>query len=211
MQPDPIVVGIAGPSGSGKTTLARLIAERLPGGAVLFPLDAYYHDQSGVPDEVLNVDEPGAFDHHLIIDHLRQLRRGVAVQQPIYHYATHSRAPVRRTVNPLPNLVVEGIFALYWPEVRDLFTTSVFLSLDHPQCLERRIERDMHERTRSRTSVVYHYERSVRPMYDQHVHPTREHATLVLDARAPAELLASRIMRSINTKGPSESEGPHGA
>jgi uridine kinase len=199
MQPEPIVVGIAGPSGSGKTTLARLIVERLPGGAVLFPLDAYYRDQAGVAEESLNVDDPAAFEHHLIIDHLKQLRSGVAVQQPIYDYATHSRAPVRRTVNPLPNLVVEGIYALYWPEVRNLFTTSVFLSLDHTVCLERRIERDLAERSRTRTAIVYHYERSVRPMYDQHIHPTREHATLVLDARAPSELLAARIMRSIET------------
>ena len=69
MQPDPIVVGIAGPSGSGKTTLARLIVERLPGGAVLFPLDSYYRDQSGVPEEELNVDDPAAFEDHLIVDH----------------------------------------------------------------------------------------------------------------------------------------------
>lgn len=199
MQPAPIVVGIAGPSGSGKTTLARLVVERLPGGAVLFPLDAYYRDQAGVAEDALNVDDPAAFEHHLILDQLKQLRAGVAVQQPIYDYATHTRAPLRRTVNPLPNLVVEGIYALYWPEVRNLFTTSVFLALDHTLCLERRIERDLAERSRSRTAVVYHYERSVRPMYDQHIHPTREHATLVLDARAPADLLAARIMRSIET------------
>lgn len=197
MQPDPIVVGIAGPSGSGKTTLARLIVERLPGGAVLFPLDAYYRDQSGVPEEELNVDDPAAFEDHLIVDQLKQLLAGIAVQQPIYDYATHSRAPVRRTVNPLPNIVIEGIFALYWPQVRDLFTTSVFLSLDHTQCLERRIERDARERSRSRTAIVYHYERSVRPMYDRYIHPTREHATLVLDARASTEMLAARVMRSV--------------
>ena len=83
--------------------------------------------------------------------------------------------------------------------MRKLFTTSVFLSLDHTLCLERRIERDLAERSRSRTAVVYHYERSVRPMYDLHIHPTREHATLVLDARAPADLLAARILRSIET------------
>jgi uridine kinase len=199
MQPSSgaVVVGIAGPSGSGKTTLAQRIAGQLPGGAVVFPLDAYYLDQRGVPDDELNVDAPEAFDHHLIIEQLRQLLAGVAIQQPIYDYATHTRAPVRHTVTPLPNLIVEGIYALYWPEVRKLLTTSVFLSLDHPACLERRVDRDLRERGRSRTTVVYQYERSVRPMYDLHIHPTRKHAAMVLDARASVETLAAHILRSL--------------
>lgn len=191
------VLAIAGPSGSGKTTLAQLVADRLPGGAVIFPLDAYYVDQRSVPDESINTDAPQAFDHLLIFDQLRQLVAGVPVQQPIYDYSTHQRAPVRRTVHPLPHLIVEGIYALYWPEVRKLVNTSVFLTLEHDQCLERRIERDVRERSRTRTRVVYQYERTVRPMYDLHIHPTRQHATLVLDARASAQQLAARVLRAI--------------
>ena len=194
------VIGIAGPSGSGKSTLARLLAERIPGGAVIFALDSYYIDQRNVPEESINVDAPEAFDHVLMIQQLRQLLAGVPIQQPIYDYATHSRAPVRRTVQPLTNVIVEGLYALYWPEVRKVLTSSAYLSLDHPQCLERRIARDARERTRSRTAVVYHYERSVRPMYDQHIHPTRQHATLVLDARASSEQLAARILRSLEAR-----------
>lgn len=193
------VLAIAGPSGSGKTTLAELVADRLPGGAVIFPLDAYYVDQRSVPEGSINVDAPQAFDHVLIFDQLRQLVSGLPVQQPIYDYATHQRAPVRRTVQPLPYLIIEGIYALYWPEVRRLVNTSVFLTLEHDQCLERRIERDIRERSRTRTTVVYQYERSVRPMYDLHIHPTREHATLVLDARASAPQLAARVLRALGT------------
>ena len=202
MQPPvtPCIVGIAGPSGSGKSTLAHLVAERLPGGAVVFPLDAYYRDQRGVPEDSINVDVPEAFDHPLIVEQLRQLVAGVRIQQPIYDYATHQRAPIRRTVQPLANIIIEGIYALYWPEVRKLLTTSVFLSLDHSLCLERRVERDARERGRTRTTVVYQYERTVRPMYDQHIHPTRQHASLVLDARASADQLAARILRSLQAR-----------
>jgi uridine kinase len=199
MQPSARVIGIAGPSGSGKTTIAALVAERLPGGAVVFPLDSYYLDQRGVSDEAINVDVPEAFDRALIFDQVRALLSGVPIQQPIYNYATHSRAPVRRNVRPLPNVIIEGIYALFWPELRKLLTTSVFLSLDHPLCLERRIERDARERGRTRTTIVYQYERNVRPMYDLHIHPTRQHATLVLDARAAPDQLAARILRMLET------------
>ena len=200
MQPSPRVIGIAGPSGSGKTTIARLVAESLPGGAVVFALDSYYIDQRDVSEETINVDAPEAFDQALIFDQVRALLSGVPIQQPIYDYATHSRASVRRNVQPMPNVIIEGIYALYWPEVRKLLTTSVFLSLDHAICLERRIDRDARERSRTRTAVVYHYERNVRPMYDLHIHPTREHATLVLDARAAADQLAARILCSLESE-----------
>jgi uridine kinase len=191
------VVGIAGPSGSGKTLLANALAERLLGGGVVFSLDAYYQDQRGVPDDAINVDVPEALDHHLIVQQLRSLVAGVPIQQPIYDYATHARASVRRTVVPAPYVIVEGLFALYWPELRQLIHTGVFLALDHAECLERRIARDMRERGRSRMAVAVQYERRVRPMYDLHVHPTRQSAHLILDARAPIEHLAARVVRAI--------------
>src|SRR5512145_565107 len=77
------VIGIAGPSGSGKTTVAHLLADRLPGGAVIFALDSYYRDQRGVPEDSINVDVPEAFEHTLIFDQLRALIAGVPIQQPI--------------------------------------------------------------------------------------------------------------------------------
>lgn len=200
MQPDSVihVVGIAGPSGSGKSSVARRVAEVL--GGIVFPLDAYYRDQRGVPEEAINVDVPEALDHALLIDQLRQVVAGVPVQMPIYDYATHARSPVRRTVIARGAVVVEGLYALYWPEVRKLLHTAVFLSLEHAECLQRRVARDAAERGRTRTDIVYRYESSVRPMYDLHVHPTRAHAHLVLDARAPIDMLAARVVRAVQDR-----------
>jgi uridine kinase len=172
------------------------VAEALSG--IVFPLDAYYRDQRGVPEEAINVDVPEALDHALLVDQLRQLVAGGPVQMPIYDYATHARSPVRRTVTAAPVIVVEGLYVLYWPEVRKLLHTAVFLSLEHAECLQRRVARDAVERGRTRTEVVYRYESSVRPMYDLHVHPTRAHAHLLLDARAPIEMLAARVVRAVH-------------
>jgi len=188
------VVGIAGPSGSGKTTLAKAVADRVNGGGVVFALDAYYRDQRGVDESVIDVDVPEAIDHELALEHLRSLAAGRQVVPPEYDFATHSRTPGSRIFEPAPLIVVEGLFALYWAEVRDLVHTRVFVTLDHDECLRRRIERDVRERGRSRTEVATQYESKVRPMYDRYVDATRRHAHLVLDGRTAVDALAEQIL-----------------
>ncbi len=191
------VVGIAGPSGSGKTSLARRIAGRVPGGGVVFALDAYYRDQRGVPDDVINVDVPDAIEVELALEQLRALARGASIEQPVYDYATHARTPATRTIAPAAFVIVDGLYALYWSELRAEIDTGVFLSLDHERCLDRRVARDTRERGRSRDSVVAQYERTVRPMYDRYVDGTRRHANLVLDASQPLDVLTDRVLTRI--------------
>lgn len=193
----PHVIGIAGPSGSGKTSLARLVAERVPGGGVVIALDAYYRDQSGIPEHEINVDEPDALDHTLVVAQVGALARGEPVQQPLYDYATHARLAGTRRVEPAPFVIVDGLFVLYWDDVRRHIHTPVFLSLDHRACLARRIARDVVERGRSEETVRSMYERNVRPMYDRYVHPTRQHARLILDATEPLDTLAGQLLAAI--------------
>jgi uridine kinase len=185
------VVGIAGPSGSGKTTLARVLADRHRG--VVFELDAYYRDQRGVDESLIDVDIPDAIDVALAEAQLRDLVAGSAVDQPVYHYATHTRTERTRAIEPAPLILVEGLFAFYWTELRELMHTRVFLALDHDECLRRRIARDVRERGRTSTEVTTFYERKVRPMYERYVEPTRRHADIILDARVDVERLTDSI------------------
>jgi len=193
----PLVVGIAGPSGSGKTSLARALVERAGSGAITVCLDSYYKDQRGVPEDLIDVDIPEALDYPLLISNLRALVGGRAIQQPIYDYATHARAPIGRTVAAGSFIVVEGLYALYWPELRSLFSSSVFVVLDHAECLKRRIARDAEERGRTQTTVRLLYEQKVRPMYDRHIHPTRAHADVILDGRLPLETLIVQVQETL--------------
>ncbi|HXV14552.1 MAG TPA: AAA family ATPase [Candidatus Krumholzibacteria bacterium] len=203
--PVPRVVGIAGPSGSGKTTLARALAER--SGGIVFALDAYYRDQRGRSHATIQVDVPDAIDIDLAVAHLRDLVAGSAVDQPVYDYATHSRTEATRTLDPAPFVLVEGLFALYWTELRALCQTRVFVALDHDECLRRRIERDVRERGRTPADVTAQYERVVRPMYEQHVAPTRSHAHLVLDGRASLVQLTESVMDALAPRSEGEAQG----
>jgi uridine kinase len=189
------VVGIAGPSGSGKTTLAVALAKRSQG--AIFALDSYYRDQHDVPVATLDVDTPDAIDVELAVAHLRSLIAGQAIDQPVYDFVAHARTGAVRVLQPAPVVLVEGLFALYWSELRELMHTRVFVTLDHKQCLRRRIERDVRERGRTSAEVTAQYEQKVRPMCERYVDPTRHHAHLVLDGGADVNRLTDNVLEAL--------------
>jgi uridine kinase len=64
----PYLIGIAGPSGAGKSALARALVERLPGPALVLPMDAYYRDLGHLAPAArlrVNFDHRDALDHEL--------------------------------------------------------------------------------------------------------------------------------------------------
>ncbi len=188
------MIGIAGPSCSGKTELARYLEREI--GAVRIPLDAYYRDLAGLaPDlrEGRNFDHPDALDSRLLIDQLRSLSAGRRVEVPLYDFRTHHRRSNRRVVTPGRCVVVEGLFALYFSEVRDQLALSVFLDLEEDQALERRLRRDTRLRGRDEASVRDQYARTVAPMYRRFVEPTRSHANLLLRGDRPVAELGARV------------------
>jgi len=191
------LVGIAGPSGSGKTSLARALVEHFGQDAVtLVPLDAYYRDLAALGPQLRlqqNFDAPEALDAELMIRQLAELARGQAVEMPVYRFDTHTRAPHGTIVAPARSVIVEGLFTLYWPLLRELLQLKVFVDVDDDVGLSRRIERDVNERGRTPASVRRQYESTVRPMYERYIRPTRDHADLVLDGMRPLDELVSEL------------------
>jgi uridine kinase len=113
---------------------------------------------------------------------------------PVYDFATHSRKPASRTVVPGPIVIVDGLFCLYWKEIRELLDARVFVELDHATCLARRIDRDTRRRGRTADSVRKQYEETVRPMFERYVGPTRAHANLVLSGAGDPEENATAVL-----------------
>lgn len=173
----------------------------------MFALDAYYRDQSGVDERAIDVDVPEAIDVEFALQHLRALMAGTTIAQPVYDFATHARTKQTRALQPAPVVLVEGLFALYWEELRELIHTRVFVALDHEECLRRRIARDVAERGRAREDVITVYEGKVRPMYDRYVHATRVYADVILDGTDAVERLVEDVSRAIDRPAAGRSPG----
>jgi uridine kinase len=210
-----IIIGVAGGTGSGKTTLARALQARLtPPGALLLHQDSYYHDFDACTEaekERINFDDPASFDIPLLVQHIAALRSGHSVQQPVYDYATHSRAGYSETV-PQPVIILEGILLLAIDDLRPLLDIPVFVSAPDDIRFMRRLARDMLERGRTRDSVYRQYLETVRPMHELYVEPSRRHARLIVPEggqnTVALEAIASCALSMLNGAEP-PSAGDH--
>jgi len=206
----PYIIGIGGPSCAGKTALAQHLAGIL-NDALVFPLDSYYVDLSHLELDARgqwNFDAPDALDHGLFLRHLEALARGEAVDTPRYDFTTHCRRPDTAHVEPGRFLLIEGLFALYWPEARNLMALAVYVDAPNDVLLARRTARDVRERGRTPESVAEQFARTVRPMCEQFVAPTRPFADLVLDGTRPVAELAGAVLARVDQDGVGGARGP---
>lgn len=179
-----LIIGIAGGTGSGKTTVVRKIIERLPKGEVaVLPQDSYYRDSSHLPLEErqkINFDHPCSIEFELLQEHLKQLKSGVGIEQPIYSYLTCTRSEETIRIEPKEVVIIEGILALSQPELRDLMDIKVFVDCDADDRLNRVIKRDIVERGRSVDSVLCRYEETLKPMHLQFIEPSKRYADIIV-------------------------------
>lgn len=199
MKPKPYLIGIAGPSGAGKSFLADHLRKHLPDSIVL-ALDAYYPDLRNLPlreREHLNFDDPAILDSKLLLEHIGQLCRGQSIQQPVYDFSCHTRSETTRPIYPASFVIIEGLFTFFWPELRELLETRVYVDLPDELCLERRIARDVHERGRIRESVERQYRESTVPMANLNVRPTAKFAEVIVSGSGPIESSIDAVLAHV--------------
>jgi uridine kinase len=179
-----LIIGIAGGTGSGKTTVVKKLLEKLPDNkVVILPQDSYYRDSSDKPIEErleMNFDHPDSIEWELLVNHLKKLKSGEEIQQPIYSYLTCTRAKETIPVKPCKVVIVEGILILTSPELRDMLDLKVFVDADADDRLIRVINRDIVERGRSVNKVMERYEQTVKPMHLQFIEPTKRFANIIV-------------------------------
>ncbi len=180
----PIIIGVAGGTGSGKTTVARNITREYGlGEVIILELDAYYRDLSHLPLEErarVNFDHPHSLEIELLLENLEQLQAGKGTEIPIYNFATHTRMGETLHVDPHRVIIVEGILALYFEELRTRLDLKIFVDTPADIRFIRRLRRDIRDRGRSLEAVIEQYRTTVRQMHEQFVEPGKYQADIIL-------------------------------
>lgn len=193
------IIGIAGGTGSGKTTVVRKIIESLPCNDVaLIPQDSYYNDTTDMSMEErqkINFDHPSAFDWDLLIKQIKDLKSGIAIEQPTYSYIISNRLEETIHVEPRSVIIIEGIMALAKKELRDLMNLKIFVDTDADERLIRVIERDVIERGKTTQNVMDRYRAVLKPMHQEFIEPTKQFADIIIPQGGNNEK-AIEIMRT---------------
>jgi uridine kinase len=174
------IIGVSGGSGSGKTTLAKKIQRALGAeNCTVLSQDNYYHDQSSkfdVDGGKVNFDHPSSLDFDLMATHLRMLKKGHAIQVPLYDFATHSRLADTMIMEPHNVIILDGILILSQPQIRELLDISIFVDIVEEIRFQRRLKRDIEERGRTREGVTAQFMNQVKPMHDMFVETSKKFA-----------------------------------
>jgi len=202
MKQKKIIIGIAGGSGSGKTRLVKNILNELNENKVIsIEVDSYYKDLSHVPFEERsknNFDHPDAFDFKLLYNDLKKILNNESISTPVYDYKTHTREKNKsKLIKDVKVILLEGIFALYNKEIRNLMSIKIFVDTPSDIRILRRVKRDVNKRNRTIESIIKQYNDSVRPMFLKFVGPTKTYADLIIPYGGKNKISIDTIVTNI--------------
>ena len=179
-----LIIGIGGGTGSGKTTVVYQILSEFPAGEVeVISQDSYYKDTSHLSFEErckINFDHPKSIDFELLESHLKALKKGENINQPVYSFKTHNRTGETTITKPKKVVIVEGILILSNTELRSLFDIKIFVHADSDERLMRRLKRDIAERGRDLDEVLERYQTTLKPMHQQFIEPMKAFADIII-------------------------------
>jgi uridine kinase len=200
---DVVVIGVAGGTGSGKSTLVKRLQEAFRNDDVATIChDFYYKAHSELSYEErtkLNYDHPEAFDTWLMVEHIKALKEGKAVECPTYSFVEHNRAKETQHIEPSKVIIVDGILIFENEELRNIMDIKVFVDTDADIRLARRILRDVRERGRSMESVISQYTTTVKPMHEQFVEPSKRHADVIIPEGGFNSVAVSMLIQNIRS------------
>ena len=196
------LINLIGGSGSGKGYLAEKIIEMFGSDRIdTIPMDMYYYPADRFPDSLSvefegkkfkNFDTPEALETSLLVQHIEALKTGHEVQIPEYDFGNNPTGLAQRKpgriIKPKDFIILDGLFGLCDPMLRDLTDVSIFIELSAVNRMARRMIRDWgHGQARSdmgdpgMADDILFYITFVQSGYHKYVEPCKQFASLVVD------------------------------
>lgn len=201
----PLLVAIVGGSGAGKSWLADQLQGMLGKQAARLSLDDFYLDRAHLPPgrrARINFDHPRAIDWSRLEQALGDCIAGRSTQLPQYDFKNHIRHAATQILRPVPVILMDGLWLLRRPKLRQIFDVRIFIECPTKVRLSRRLSRDLKSRGRTQASVSSQFWKMVEPMHQQYVKPQARRAGIKLkspvtprDVRQIADLLKAKLNR----------------
>jgi uridine kinase len=199
-----LIIGIAGGTGCGKTTVVNQIINELPIGEVgVISQDSYYNDLSHLTLQErrkTNFDHPNSIDFQLLGQHLKELRAGHSIKQPVYSFLECNRTDETIPTHPRKVMIVEGILILTNPEIRKMFDIKIFVHADSDERLIRRLKRDINERGWDLDETITKYQTVIKPMHVEFIEPSKEYADIIIPNNKYNTVAVEIVKSIINEK-----------
>lgn len=195
-------IGIAGGTGSGKSSIIQKIWDAYPTDTCVLKLDNYYkaHPDLSVEERSkLNFDSPDIFDIDLFIEHVKKIQNLEGVESPVYDFKLHTRSSEIKFVEPKKILIIDGIFALHYPELLKLMDTKLYVQVDADIRILRRVKRDMEVRGRTLDSIIEQYLNTVKPMHEKYVSISKKNANMIIPQGAFNEVAVEMVLDHIRS------------
>lgn len=199
-----MVIGICGGTGSGKTTVVKKIMSLMQGGQVaVLSQDSYYKDNAHVAVEQraeINFDHPDSVEFDLLCEHLSLLKQGKSVEMPTYSYISCTRQAETIHISPKQVILVEGILILTDKKLRDMCDIKIFVDAPADERLMRVLNRDIIERKRPIETTLERYIKTVRPMHEQFIEPSKKFADIIVPQGGENEVAIAMLASTIRQK-----------
>ena len=180
-----MVFGITGCSASGKSFIVEYLKERIPSLEVSFIFqDNYYkkrEDQSKDKNGNYNFDLPSSFLNSELVEDIITLKKGNKVSRKEYNFNNPNIKQENIVVFPRRIIVLEGLFILSDPNIKELIDHKIFIDSKTEIMLDRRIRRDSKMRGYDRIDVEYKFENHVIPSFMKYILPEKSNADFIVE------------------------------
>jgi len=187
----PFIIGICGGSCSGKSQITERLKKSLDFSAcVINEFDFYKplrgkekkseEEKLGEPDYSHNFDKPEEIDWELLLHCLESINMHKPFDCPQYDLIKQKRLKKTVKIFPTPVVIVEGVYTLGKPQVREMLDLKIFVDCPDDVRLGNRVRKFSNLYKHSLEFIIDYYMQYTKPAFETYVEPSKFYADLII-------------------------------